>query len=67
MNKFEEWIVKRIIRREVRQGWDHQRNITNLYKMIRVACESEFYEDNTVTMNSNLTEWFEKSLRSPTK
>lgn len=67
MNRFEEWFMNRIIQREVRQGFDHQRKITDLYKMIRVACEREFYEDNTVTMNSNLREWFEKSLRNPTK
>jgi hypothetical protein len=59
--------MNRIIQREVRQGFDHQQKITDLYKMIRVACEREFYEDNTVTMNSNLTEWFQKSLRNPTK
>jgi predicted component of viral defense system (DUF524 family) len=67
MNKFEEWIVTRIIKREVRQGFGHRQNIIDLYKMIRVACENEFYEDNTVTMNSNLKEWFEQSLRNPTK
>ena len=67
MNKFEEWMMKRIIRREVRQGFDHPQKIIGLYKMIRVACENEFYEDNTVTMNSYLTEWFEKSLRKPTR
>jgi hypothetical protein len=67
MNKFEQWFMKRIIKREVRQDFDHDKKITDLYKLIRVACENEFYEDNTVTMNSNLTEWFEKSLRNPTK
>ena len=67
MNKFEKWIMNRIIQREVRQGPAHRQNIIDLYKMIRIACEQEFYEDNTVTMNSNLTEWFEKSLRNPTK
>ena len=66
MNKVEEWFMKRIIKREVRQG-DHQKKIINLYREIRVACEQEFYEDNVVTMNSYLTEWFEKSLRNPTK
>jgi len=66
MNKFEEWMMKRIIKREVRQGYDHRKNITNLYKMVRVACEHEFTEDNTVTLNSYLTEWFEDSLRKPT-
>ena len=67
MNKFEEWIMKRIIKREVRQDFDHPQKIVNLYKMIRVACEHEFYEDNTVTLNSTMTEWFEKSLRKPTR
>ena len=67
MNKFEEWFMNRIIRREVCQDYDHNKKITNLYTMIREACENEFTEDNTVTMNSNLTEWFEKSLRNPTK
>lgn len=67
MNKFETWLLKRIIKREVRQGPEHPKKIVDLYKMIRVACENEFYEDNTVTMNSYLTEWFEKSLRKPTK
>jgi hypothetical protein len=67
MNKFEEWFMNRIIQREVRQSSAHRQNIIDLYKMIRIACEREFYEDNTVTMNSNLTEWFEKSLRNPTK
>lgn len=60
-------MMKQIIKREIRQGWDHQQNIINLYKMINDACENEFYEDNTVTMNINLTEWFEKSLRKPTR
>jgi len=67
MNKFEEWFLKRIIKREVRQGYDHAQKITNLYTMIRVAAEQEFTEDNVVTMNSYLTEWFEKSLRKLTK
>jgi hypothetical protein len=67
MNKFEEWFLRRVIRKEVRQGFDHAQKITNLYTMIRVAAEQEFYEDNVVTMNSYLTEWFEKSLRKLTK
>lgn len=67
MNKFEEWFLRRVIRKEVRQGYDHAQKITNLYTMIRVAAEQEFTEDNVVTMNSYLTEWFEKSLRKLTK
>jgi hypothetical protein len=67
MTKFERWFINRVIRREVRQGFDHAERITALYKMIRVACEREFYEDNTVTINSAMQEWFEKSLRKPTQ
>lgn len=67
MNKFEEWFLRRVIRKEVTQGHDHAQKITNLYTMIRVAAEQEFTEDNVVTMNSYLTEWFEKSLRKLTK
>lgn len=67
MTKFETWLVKRIIQQEVRQGPEHQENITNLYRMIRMAAEREFYEDNVATQNSYLTEWFENSLRKPTR
>ena len=67
MTKFEEWFLRRVIRKEVRQGYDHAQKITNLYTMIRIAAEQEFTEDNMVTMNSYLTEWFEKSLRKLTK
>jgi hypothetical protein len=67
MNKFEEWFMNRIIQREVSRPGMPREHIINLYRMIRIKCEHEFYEDNTVTMNSNLREWFEKSLRNPTK
>lgn len=67
MNRFERWFMKRIIRREVGQGVDLPGQITELYRMIRMACETEFYEDNLVTQNSYLREWFEDSLRKSTK
>lgn len=62
MNKFEQWAVKRIIRQEVRQG-GHPDRIVNLYTMIREACEKEFTEDNTPTLNYSLCGWFEDSLK----
>jgi hypothetical protein len=67
MTKFEKWFMTRIIRREVTQGFDHSEKITEMYRMIRVAAEREFYEDNLVTMNSNLTHWHYESLRKPTR
>jgi hypothetical protein len=66
MNWFELWFLRRIIKRECRQDFDHAEKITNLYREIRVACEREFYEDSVTTMNSYLKEWHEKSLRKPT-
>ena len=64
MTKLEEWFFKRIVKREVRQGFHHDARIIDLYRTIRDACETEFSEDNAVTLNSNLTEWFEASLKS---
>jgi hypothetical protein len=66
MNKFEQWFLRRLIARECRQGYNHREKITNLYKEIRIACEREFFEDNTITLNSFLSEMHEKSLRKPT-
>lgn len=67
MNKLETWFMNRIIQREVRQGFDHGARITELYKMIRIATEKEFYEDNLTTVNSNLTYWHHESLRRNTR
>lgn len=67
MTKFEQWIMKRIIRKEVRQGADHPQRITELYRMVRVACENEFYEDNILSQNAYLREWHEDSLRKLSK
>lgn len=67
MNKIERWFAQRIIRREVQQGFDHNGQITELYRMIRMACENEFYEDSPTTQNAYLREWFENSLRKTTE
>lgn len=61
MTKLKEWFLKRIIEKQVIQGYDHDKKIINLYRMIYNACREEFYEDNTVTLNLFLTECFEKS------
>lgn len=63
MSKFERWFLNRVFRKQVRQGFDHDKNITELYTMIREAAEQEFYEDNIPTLNHSLTEWFQNSLR----
>ena len=62
MNRLETWLLTRIIRREVRQDYNHAEKITNLYRMINNACQEEFTEDNIPTLNHSLTEWFNDSL-----
>ncbi len=63
MTSFERWFLNRVFRKQVRQGYDHPQNITELYTMIRVNAEQEFTEDNIPTLNHSLREWFENSLR----
>ena len=63
MTKFEQWFLRRVIRKEVRRGYDHDLRITQLYTAIREAAEQEFTEDNVPTLNDFLTEQFNHSLR----
>ena len=63
MTKLEQWLVKRIIRKEVVQGYDHDKRITGLYRMVKDACREEFNEDNDPTLHSALTDWFNDSLK----
>jgi hypothetical protein len=65
MNKFERWFLKRILKKEVCQGFDHDLRIQALYKMIRNAAAQEFNEDNKATLDSTLQEWFERSKFTP--
>lgn len=58
MTRFERWYIKRIFKREVVQGFDHDKRIQNLYQMIRDAAADEFTEDNESTRDSYLLEWF---------
>lgn len=65
MTKFEEWFLRRVFRREVRQGYDHDKRITTLYAMIRKAAENEFTEDNAPTLSDFLAECFERTQLWP--
>jgi len=61
MTRFERWFLRRLLRREVRQGYDHDRRVPGLYGLIREACEKEFFEDNSPTLSAFLAECFEQS------
>ena len=58
MTKFEVWFMRRVFKREVRQGCDHTRRIAELYAMIREACNNEFTEDNSPTLDAYLQDVF---------
>lgn len=62
MNTVERWFLRRIFRKQVSQGYDHDLRTTELYTMIREAVQNEFYEDNKPTRDCYLTEWFKDSL-----
>lgn len=64
MNAFERWFVRGVIRREVRQGYDHPQRIAGLFAMIVSAARDEFREDNEPTARFYLTEWFEDGFRA---
>jgi len=63
MNSFETWFINRVLRKEVFQGPTHKRNIENIYRMVRKACEEEFTEDNDPTLDTFLRECFENTVK----
>ena len=62
MTKFERWFLRKLLRKQVTQGYTHDKRITELYREIHDAAKREFYEDNVFTRNAYLREWFEASL-----
>lgn len=62
MNWFERWILKGIIRKQVRQDYDHPEKIEALFSSIIQAARDEFTEDNRATQDEYLTDWFKNAL-----
>jgi len=62
LSRFEQWFLRRVFAREVKQGPTHALRVTALYRMIREAAENEFTEDNKPSRDAYLREWFERSL-----
>jgi len=51
----------------VKQGFDHEDKIIELYRMIRKAAQNEFVEDNDVILDSFLKECFNNSIKQEEK
>lgn len=63
MTKFEKWMLRRIVKRLVIQSPCHPTNISDYYRIIQEAAQSEFFEDNKPTLDDFLRSRFEASLR----
>ena len=61
MTWFERWFLLRIMRKQLRQGYDHFNNLQELYTMIRFTWIQEFTEDNIYTHDTCLREAFERT------
>jgi len=61
ISKFDRWMLKRIFKKIVVQGFDHQSNIEETYKLLRQEAEKIFTEDNAPTLDCFMNECFEAS------
>lgn len=62
MNRFEMWFLKRIFKKQVKQGPWHHLHIIELYMLIRESVEDEFTEDNRLDLYHFLVNCFSESL-----
>lgn len=67
MTRFQKWMLRGILREVVRQDGYQEQKITQLYAQIREAVEQEYYEDNKPTIDSFLTEQFNRSFFANTE
>lgn len=61
LTKFQIWLLKRIFKSAVVQGYHHTSNIATIYSLLRQAACDEFTEDNEVTIDDFLRENFEST------
>ena len=59
LNRFEKWMLNKILKKIIRQECNHQKNITKLYSTIYTHAREAFYEDNKPTLDSFLDECYE--------
>lgn len=64
MNKFERWLFKRLLRKQLVQG-NHINKLRQIHVDIRDIWKETFYEDNAPTIDWTLREVFEGTQHSP--
>lgn len=62
MNRLDQWLLKRICKKLVKQGPKHKSRIAQYYKIMADAARQEFYEDNEPTLKGFLDECYEGAL-----
>jgi len=67
LNWFERRMLKRIAKKLVLQDSDHDKCIEGYYRVMNDAARTEFNEDQKITLDASLREWFEKSLEKEVK
>lgn len=61
MTRIERWFLRRLLKREVMQNYDHDKKIEALYAEIHKACREEFTEDPAPVLDAFLRERFEST------
>lgn len=59
MNKFEIWILRRILRKAIsKSGW-HSRNLRDIYALVSIETKNKFSEDDEECVDDWLHDIFE--------
>lgn len=67
LTRFEQWILKQMCKKLVRQGPSHTNNIKEYYRRIIDAARIEFREDNIDTLNSFMEGIFKETIKESTE
>ena len=53
--------IRLALRKIIVQGPTHDKEISKVYALIREIAQEEFSEDNAITLDDSLREWFERT------
>lgn len=60
--KLKQWLLRKLISDQIRQGYHHEENIRELYRTIWTACQDEFCEDSRDSLEVYLRERFDEGF-----
>lgn len=62
LSRIDKWLLRWICKRNIVQGWFHDKVLEELYGEIVRAARIEFYEDNRPTLDNYLKERHQRAL-----